>query len=99
MDPNRLGVGRVDTLLVREVNLHELLEVEKGKIVVLVHPEKLAKRSIGFDVTLVGGVLKILGLAVLMNLLGDIRSGDETIFLETEELTHLCGDGTFFSEP
>tara|TARA_B110000285_G_scaffold111892_1_gene126993 strand:+ start:100 stop:399 length:300 start_codon:yes stop_codon:yes gene_type:complete len=99
MNDNRLGVGRVDALLVREVNLHELLEVEKGKIVVLVHPEEFAKRSIRLDVALVCRVLKVLGLAVLMNLLGDISSGDETIFLETEELTHLCGDRTFFSEP
>jgi len=36
-----LGVGRVDTFLVGEVNLHELLKVEKGEVVILVHLEKL----------------------------------------------------------
>jgi len=34
--------SRIDTLLVREVNLHELLEVEKGEVVILVHLEELA---------------------------------------------------------
>jgi len=58
------------------VNLHELLEIEEGEVIILAHLKELAKGSICLDVTLVSRVLKILGLAVLVNALGDIGARD-----------------------
>jgi len=80
------------------VNLHVLLKVEEGEVIILVHLEELPQGSVRLDVPLISWILKILGLAILMNLLSDIGSGDEFIFLETEEFTHLGGDRTFLSE-
>jgi len=73
------------------VNLHELLKVEEGEIIVLAHPQEFAEGRVRLDVTLIGRILKVLALAVSVDVLGDIRAGDESVFLETEELAHLIG--------
>jgi len=74
------------------VVLHETLEVEVGKLVLLAELEKLGELSIRVDLATIGLVLKSIGLDVGIDLLADISASHLSTNGLTEELGKLITD-------
>ena len=67
---------RVDTLLVRKVNLKVSLKIEKSELITLVQLQELAERRVRKDLTLVRYILEIMSLAVSIDSLSDLSASN-----------------------
>jgi hypothetical protein len=75
-----------------EVVLHELLEVEVGKLIRLGELEKLGKLGVSMDLATILGILKLIGADVGIDLLGDSGSGKKRTLVLSEEKSKLIRD-------
>jgi hypothetical protein len=81
-----------------EVVLHELLEVEVGKVITLGEFKKLGELGISVDLATVGSILELVCADVVVDFLADGSAGKHGTFLLSEEKSKLIGDESWLNK-
>ena len=87
-----LSGGNGGDLSLDEVVLHEALEVEVGKLILLAKLEELGKLGIRIDLATIGGILELVGLDVGIELLAHISASHLSANGLAKESSKLIAD-------